>query len=102
MHDRHRTARAAGAELLAEDPRFAGCNRRVIKAARVDRDLVPVAEGRAGVERRRVRAWRGRDTQVCNGVEARTERVAKSAGEAIRTRRGNGAEQKRDRNDADV
>ena len=53
VHDRHRPARAAGAELLAEDARVAGRHRRVIEAAGVDRDLVPVMHGVLGRQGRR-------------------------------------------------
>ncbi len=45
MDDRHGAARAPGPELLAEFPVFAGSRRRVVQAAGVDRDLVPVPQG---------------------------------------------------------
>jgi hypothetical protein len=46
VHDRHRARRAPRAELLAEDARLAGRNRRVVDAAAVDRNLVPAPHGR--------------------------------------------------------
>ena len=44
MHDRHRAARAGRPELLAENACFFIRHRRVIEAARVDRDFVPVSD----------------------------------------------------------
>ena len=42
LHDRDGARRAARSDLLAEHARIARRNRRVIQAARVDRDFVPV------------------------------------------------------------
>ena len=69
VHDRHRAGRAARSDLLAEHAVFPRSDRRVIVAARVDRNFIPVndpaaqiatrsritKDRRRGVRRRRVR-----------------------------------------------
>jgi hypothetical protein len=50
MDDGHRPARSARAELFAEDTRLSRRDRRVIEAAGIDRDLIPMANAGCAIE----------------------------------------------------
>ena len=86
VDDRHRAARAAGAELLAEHAGLAGLHRRVVEAARVDRDLVPAQQALERIGAAPRCTVTGAVAELRRRLEARPERVAVSAREAFRPR----------------
>src|SRR5438045_3854228 len=95
MNDRHRAACTSGSELLAENTPLAGRCGGVIKAAGIDRNLVPIAERRFGIEGRRTGSTSRRDARVRDWIETRSQRVAKAPGKTVSRRWWSGAEKKR-------
>lgn len=89
MHNGDRPAGSTGPDLLAEDPVFAGCDRRVVEATGVDRDLIPA------MERGKSEFWSVSWNRGGVSPETWTECVAKS-GVAVS---GEGGERKREGQD---
>ena len=86
VYDRHRAARAGRAELLAEDARFSIRHWRVIEAARVDRDFVPVPDHSP---RGRIMARSpGRALRVGIVAVERSQRVFHAIAKSLRLRPG--------------
>ena len=82
MDDRHRAARPARSQLLTEDTVLVRGDRRVIESARIDRDLVPVAQASMAPGPRRQGA-----RPALRGPELRSERVAYAVGKIRCARR---------------
>ena len=71
----------AGPELLAEDPLLAGCHGRVVEAAGVDGDLVPVVE--PGERADPMPRWMSRHwVELRHGLVPRPQRVINTARES--------------------
>ena len=86
VYDRHRAARAGRAELLAEDARFSIRHWRVIEAARVDRDFVPVPDH--SPRGRIVARSAGRALRVWIVAVERSQRVFHAIAKSLRLRPG--------------
>ena len=72
VHDGHRAAGPARPELLAEDARVTGRDRRMIETARIDRDLVPTMNGIS------VQVILGQQRRRLIAIELRPKRVAET------------------------